>query len=346
MHQPLDHRMKSSKGDITVQPMNRSVLVLITTLFCSPIHAQMKPAPASGDSAMTIEDAAASEKKNKVSGDLDKEITNPKIRADSGSKSKWSMSTGLNYRGGSVSRPFGVERPDLLGLPENQIDTSLDANIKARYRTSKNSSYTLGAALGMKTPFHGDVNAKENQTNVGDPVLGYNRTFAANGLQNTWNLAASMGATDESKNVDLIGGVSTDYTFMKVLGRGFQVGLQGVTFYNFYSTEPGDNAFTATNRVPEKNDTRTEWSVSFNPTLEYHINDRLSFRTLFSYFRWRNLYGDDQTWRLLRLKEYQSIGLGIVATRDVYLYPNVQFLPRDVRGDYTNFAMSASMNLF
>ena len=82
------------------------------------------------------------------------------------------------------------------------------------------------------------------------------------------------------------------------------------------------------------------------PTLEYYFNDTLSFRTLFGYFRWRHLYGDENNLRMLRLKEYQSVGIGIVVSRDIYLYPNVQFLPREVRSDYTNFGVSAAVNVF
>ncbi len=48
-------------------------------------------------------------KANKVEGDLDQEISNLKLRAESGSKSKWSMSATANYRGGSVSSRLGGE---------------------------------------------------------------------------------------------------------------------------------------------------------------------------------------------------------------------------------------------
>lgn len=338
-----------------MQQCIRTMIIVSAALICFQVQAQTKAEPqaaavpgqpaatGAGESNVKIEEVSG--QKNKVAGDLDKEISNPKLRADSGSKSKYSMSTGLNYRGGSVQRPFGNERPNLLGTPEQQVDTSLDANIRARYRTTKNESYTFGASLGFKTPFHGDVNANENQLNVGDPVIGYNRTWAGLGLQNSWNINAAAGATDESKNVDLVASLATDYTLMKKFDK-FQLGIQGVFFHQFYDSGAGDNKLTRKKAGSEKHDSRIEYQLAFNPTVEYYVNDRFSVRALFSYFRWTNLYGDDQNWRLLRNKEYNSLGVGIVATRNVYLYPNVQFLPRDIRSDYTNFAMSASMNLF
>ncbi len=338
-----------------MQHMIRTTMLLSAALFCFHGQAQTKIEPAAAatpttpsvlpsttESKMTVEEATDS--KNKVKGDIDKEITNARIRAESGAKSKLSMSTGMNYRGGAISRPFGSERPDILGVPEAQLDTSLSALIRMRYRTTKHESYAFGAEIGAKTPFHGDINANENQLNVGDPSLTYNRTWAGLGLQNSWNMGIGAGATDESRNIDLIGNVFTDYSFVKAFQNKVSVGLQVVANYNFYSTGAGENPKYATNRVPDKNDTRGLWNVNFNPSVEYSLTDKLSMRALFSYFRWRHLYGDEQNWRMLRQKEYNSLGLGIAARRDIYLYPNVQFLPRDIRSDYTNFAMSATMN--
>jgi hypothetical protein len=53
--------------------------------------------------------------------------------------------------------------------------------------------------------------------------------------------------------------------------------------------------------------------------------------------------GDFFTW--IPNKVYQSAGLGISVTRDIYLYPNVQFIPEDVRSDRTNVGVSANINL-
>ncbi len=297
----------------------------------------------SGETKMQIEEAAG--RKNKVDGDIDQEITNIKLRADSGSKSKFSASATANYRGGSVSRPFGAERPDLSGLPDNQVDTSLDGTMKMRYRPDKNSSLSLGVSMGMKTPFQGDVNAGENQLNIGDPMAGYNRTFAAAGMQHSWNVYGSFGTSDESRNVDRDASFATDYTLMKKFDR-LSVGTTASVWWDVLSTEPGENPRWRQRAGMEKVDKRVSWGTTFSPTLEYQINEKFVLRALFAYFRWKHLYGDQENWRLLRIKEYNSVGVGIAVIRDVYLYPNVQFLPRDAKMANTNFGMSASLNLF
>ena len=45
-------------------------------------------------------------------------------------------------------------------------------------------------------------------------------------------------------------------------------------------------------------------------------------------------------------RPYQSMGIGMAVTRDIYLYPNVQFLPLDMRSDLTNVGMSANISFF
>jgi hypothetical protein len=287
----------------------------------------------------------AADKKNKVDGDIDQEITNAKLRADSGSKSKWSMSATANYRGGSVSRPFAAGRPDLSGLPDNQVDTSIDGTVKVRYRPDKNSSITAGVSLGMKTPFQGDVNANENQLNIGDPLLGYNRTFAALGLQNSWNVYGSAGTSDESKNVERTASFATDYTLMKKIDRVSFGGTASV-WWDVLSSEPGENPRWRQRAGMEKVDKRVLWGTTFSPTVEISLSEKLTLRGLFGYFRWKHLYGDGENWRLLRIKEYNSVGLGVALIRDVYLYPNVQFLPRDAKLANTNVGLSATINVF
>jgi hypothetical protein len=295
--------------------------------------------------SLQLEDATS--KQNRIDGDIDQEITNPKLRTDSGSKSKFSGSASMNYKGGALSKPFGAERPDLSGLPENQTDSSLDGGLKLRFRQDKNHSFTLGVALGVRTPLQGDVNTSTNQMNVGDPLLGYNYTWAgAWGLQNSANLYASYGTSKESVRIDQFGSIAADYTVMKKIVKRLQAGVTAYSYRNFYETKPGENKFTAVQGDPNHLDRRTDYMLSLSPTIEYYLSDKVALRTMMGFFRWRHLYGDRDEWSLMRIKEYQSIGVGWTVTRDVYLYPNVQFLPRNVRSEYTNVGLTTSINVF
>ncbi|MGZ3723569.1 MAG: hypothetical protein ACXVA9_11590 [Bdellovibrionales bacterium] len=327
----------------------RQQVYVLCFLFLSAVStasfAETSPAATAGsENKMSITDAAA--KKNKVDGDIDNEITNPKLRADSGSKSKFSMSSVFSYTGGALSSPFAADRPNLAGLPENQVESSINGSLKTRYRSTKNSSYTLGVGLGVQTPFEGRVNNNENQINIGDPVVGYNYIFPALGLQHSMDFTGTYATSNESLRVDQTASVGFAYNMVKAFQSGLNLGLNATSYYNLYDNRPGATKFTAIKDGDNRVDSRTAWAATFSPVVEYHFNDQFSFRTLFAYARWRHLYGDRKNWSMIHSKEYQSVGVGIALNRDVYLYPNVQFLPLDIRSDYTNFGISSSINVF
>jgi hypothetical protein len=92
---------------------------------------------------------------------------------------------------------------------------------------------------------------------------------------------------------------------------------------------------------------RDDYGLGIYPFAEYSFNDKLSFRTVFGYFNfvhYKNEYNNPTDLR--QSVPYQSMGLGISVTRDIYIYPNVQFVPRDIRADRTNVALSANISLF
>ena len=91
---------------------------------------------------------------------------------------------------------------------------------------------------------------------------------------------------------------------------------------------------------------QTDYFVGLYPFAEYLFNDRYSFRTVFGYFEYEALKGTAfASERIVRQTPYQSMGIGISLTRDIYLYPNIQFVPEDIRSERTNVALSTNINL-
>lgn len=287
------------------------------------------------------------EKTNTVSGNIDEEITNAKLRAESGSKSKYSFSTRLDYTGGSFTRAFGVQRPDLSGVPGNQTETSASIGLDGRYRMTKNDSVTLGTSFAMMTPFQGNVGDTGTQLNVFDPNLAYNRAFAGLGLQQTASVILTVGTSKETQDIDKNGSLTLSHNGLKEFKNGLSVGIATDLSYNSYNSAPGKSKNERTVAPGYYGgDRRQEWSLAFYPYGEYAINDRYAIRTVFGYLNFQHLYGDNNAFRLLKQKSYQSVGLGIAVTRDVYLYPNVQFVPDNIRSDFTNLAFNATINIF
>lgn len=322
---------------------NLSLLTLVMVISASAFAAPKKKAataPAEGQTTIQLDEAA--EKKNKVDGNIDEEITNKKLRTESGSKSKYSLSTNLIYNGGSVNEPFAAERPNLYASSGIETKTAMALGASIRYRANKNDSFTLGVTAGAITPLQGDVN-KGQQFQLYDPSLGYSRAFQAMGLQNIFGAGVSYGTSKVSVANDKVGDIGVGHTVMKTFKNGVSLGGAVQFDYNFYSTGAGDNK---NNRISGYGgDSRTDWSLGLYPMFEYEFTDKLSFRTVFRYTSWFHNLGDDND-SILKEVGTQSMGLGWSVTRDIYLYPNIQFLWQDIDSERTNVAVNMTANIF
>ena len=288
--------------------------------------------------------------KNKVAGDIDEDVTNARMRAESGSKSKWSISTTLNYKGGSLKQGFGAKRPNLSGKPGEELNSSISIDPNVRFRWSKNDSVTLGNSFAVMTPFQGRTT--KNQLNWRDPALGYNRVGKLGVLQTSASVSLSAGTSNESKALDNMGGIGTQVSGLYSFQNGLTLGTAVAFVWNHYTSKPGQNTDPRSKNLDDAGmpmyggDARNQYDVAIYPFLEYTFTDKLSFRTVFGYFNWSHTYGDPNKYRLLQSFVYQSMGVGISVSRDIYLYPNVQFVPDNIRSDFTNVAMSAMLNVF
>src|SRR5207244_2951865 len=83
--------------------------------------------------------------------------------------------------------------------------------------------------------------------------------------------------------------------------------------------------------------------IGIYPYFEYPFSDKLSLRSVYRGLTFYNsttspgdYTHDDAT---------QSLGLGWSVTRDVYFFPNIQWVWADMRPEKTNVAMTAYLNL-
>lgn len=323
--------------------------LLLSTLALSmsfAVHAQEQTSATAteGETKMKIEDAA--NKKNKVDGDIDQEITNKKLRAESGSKSKFSLSLDATYTGGSIEKPLNEKRPNLYGRPGTQTVSSMTVGPDIRYRWTKNDSVTFGTSFGVNSPLQGDINAggRKKQYRIGDPSLGYSRAGKIGSLQSILSLGTSYGTSPESLDTKKTFDVAASWTLMRTFTNGLSVGLATTLGNTFYSDAAGSNDNFAIDGYG--GDDRTDYEVALYPLAEYEINDMFSLRTVARYTTWYHNYGDASVDRLLHYKGTQSFGLGMSLARDFYVYPNIQFDWANMKSDRTNVAVSAIVNVF
>lgn len=273
-------------------------------------------------------------KEKKDVGDIDEEITNPRLRQSIGSKSRYSMSVGVSYLGSSVETPLEQTRPNLYGDEGVQLENSLGGSVSARYRWTPKDSVFVGAGWSMFSPFLGDP-----EPNFSDPSVTYNRAFKAIGLQNSLSVGFDVGTSIPSQDINQIGSLFVTHTVLKTFQTfPITIGVSASVAGYGFSGDVADQAI---------NDNRTSFLAALYPFSEIMINDRFSFRTVYGFFNFRNLDGSDgdiTEWD--RRPHYMSFGLNTSITRDILLYPSVQINPENLTPGRTNVGLSASLNIF
>ena len=277
--------------------------------------------------------------------EADQVITNRRLRADAGSLSKWSGSLYFNYQGGSAADPLKPNRPNIVAGADALALQNFTGTVGIRYRLTALDSITANTGFFITTPFHDRIKTKDpklkesfedtnRKLNVNDPSLKYIHLDKIWGLQSVTNFTPTLITNNQQHDVGYRSSWLLSQTFMKDFGNGFSLGLAGQSvFYTYEVEDPANNGKIAKN------------VLGLYPAAEYVINDTFNVRTVFGtwvYEQTRAAASD--TW--VKRKVYQSVGLGISLGRDVFLYPNIQYIPSDIRSDRTNIAISANVNVF
>lgn len=318
--------------------LNCKVLSVLLVLGLPSLAFSQAKKPVAKEAAATAAPLTAKPASDKA----DQVITNRRLRAESGSLSKWSGSLYFNYQGGSVADPLQADRPNIVAGADALTLQNFYADLGIRYRISDLDSITASAGVFVATPFHTTINTNDQKLKdefeknkrditVSDPSLKYRHLDSILGIQSVTGITATYITNAQQSKQGYDAAFSFSQTFMKEFGKsGLSVGgsLQW-TKYTFY----------------KPNSTLAENVPGFYPAAEYVINDLLNVRTVFGwqvYQQTRNMDHDTYAKR----KVYQSVGVGISLSRDIFLYPNIQFIPSDIRSDRTNIAISANVNVF
>lgn len=292
-------------------------------------------APASGESATKLSDVTPQNTDVKKEGDVDTDevITNRKLRAETGAKKKYSFSSTISYSGGTVNNPMADVRPNITAGIATQVAPRLSGSLGMRYRLSP--LQTLGASfgVGVDKPFHGDDKKSfRERSSASNPGVSFTNMSKILGIQAVSSVSANAFTTD----------------FLRTNGYVAGFGFSQTLVYDFggSKTSVGVSASFSTSIFDKDGPglMQGDYGVGAFPFFEYVFNDKLNFRTLVGFMADHSRETSD-FWTWTANKVYQSAGIGISVTRDLFLYPNVQFIPEDVRADRTNVGITATLNL-
>lgn len=287
------------------------------------------------------------QKKDEQTKDIDDEITNAKMRAESGSKSKYSVSIEFALNGGNLVEPLGKVRPNYSGIATQDTATNLTGEVGVSYRINPKNRLNLSTGVSVGQPFHSNIEEvsrlknEGGKTDVSTPSLTWSTAGRIGGTQNS----LSVGYSHHTKQVytdlyKMVGDLGVSHVVIfDIEGSNWQPGLSTSVGNTFYSD--GANS----SDVIGNDDRRADYYFGFYPFVEYSFNDRYSFRTVFRPFVYSHNRSDDA---LTFEKDMytQSLGIGIAVTRDIYLYPNMQFAPENLKPELTNVGLSSTINIF
>jgi hypothetical protein len=297
------------------------------------------------ESKMTIEDAK--DQANKASGeDVDETLTNNKLRAETGSKSKFSVATAFSYDGGSVNKPLDSDRPNIQALTGTTQASDLNGSINAKYNITQKDSILVGGGLRWIAPLQGGQRPSSYPTgqmfDVYDPNVLYQHVYKVGNIQSYYQAGPTFYTRTNLVQEGYIANVSIYNVNAYEIGKsGVTVGLESSAGTGFYKPPAAVGKMSA----DDVRDDESDYNFFTYPYIEYQLSEKVNLRAVtFLYSLEHTRLHSMDTWH--QDKVIQSFGVGISVTRDVFLYPNIQFVPDELRAADTNVGLAANINIF
>lgn len=264
------------------------------------------------------------------------ETQNNRAKALEGSASKWSGQLNLNYNGSSINHPFDKTVPNPGGdaVPNN---VTFGGTVSARYRFDP--TMTVGVNTGVTTehPFQGPSN-----TTIADPGIDLAKTFKTAFISHYLDFAATLYTNHQyHSELGYIGALTISDEMRHDFDMGLTLGLALAAEYAFFSDDNKyDNAAVKASQ--------SEYSFVASPYIEYALNKTFNLRSVFNLqaIHTRNI-SDAMTFETPHVN--QTLGLGIAATKSLFLYTYVRFYPfpySAIKADNTIFGTQLIVNLF
>ena len=275
--------------------------------------------------------------------DIDDEITNARLRAVSGAKTNWSFSSNFNYAGSSILTPTSSTRPQ-LNSQNNADPTNLNGQVAMKYRMTEHDSLLGGIGL-QYTPAYtkpGSNSTVDQQTTASSPYVDYNRAFRAGSAQHVIDIAVSKYTLGSDTSTNLNWGVSLgDQVMFDVSKTKLEVGAAFGYAQDIYNGQAVQSDKQG-NVSPQADYTYSQ--VYFEPVAEYAISDAVSLRTVYRLLVVNQDAANRTVWTT-QPHTTESIGVGFAVTRNIYLYPNLQWNWDQIAADATTVGFTANINL-
>lgn len=321
------------------------LLFSISGAFAAPQADNAEPADIVASPTPKIKDTSG--KANTVPGSekVDELVTNNYLRALSGSTSRWSFASSSNYQGGTLGSPLSQDRPDISNASATTTKSDFDSSVSAKFNINAVNSVSAGGGLRWVAPFYKDTPGYGGKRfDVFNPWIQYQYIYNFLGIQSVLQAQFTQWTQTDTTARGYAQTFNIDQEMVYEIGKtGLSFGISSFIQYTTFNKDGATyDPISGTNLDVEQ----SMYQFYIAPVLEYKINDKINLRTicgLLSYEHYRNQQG-----ALAFIPDgiYQSVGVGFSLTRDIFLYPNIQFLPGQIQSKLTNVGIGATVNLF
>lgn len=252
------------------------------------------------------------------------EITDPKLRADGGSLSKYGLKFNLTYNGPTLGNLEEKDQPNLDGTV-GSYQTAIAGAFGFRYRYNSKTSLGISTGVRLIYPFHG-----MGRTDLSNPSITADYSFKRLGIQMKSTTGYVVRTVPDFTRVGQIGMIYENLNLVYDFGLSpYAIGLDlamGVFFY--------DRGYEASDRKTARH------SLELAPNFKYRFNDRWIALTSLSFYYWNQRKETDYL-KLSSKIVYQKMGFSYNYSRDIYINPHLQFTPDRFAWDRTSLNVSA-----
>lgn len=281
----------------------------------------------STDSAVESRTTLGDSLKNKKFDD-NQDITDAKLKADSGSLSRYSLKFNLSYAGapiGDLNNPMQPNPDGSAGVYE----TNISGSIGARYRIDKQSTLGMGTGINALTPFQG-----VKRYDMKNPFVSYDISSKLGSVQVRNSVTLSAVTNPIYRGWGEYGGIGYDNSLVYNLGTSaFATVLD--TSISYYLFERG---------YDKKDKNAERYKLSFYPAVKYNFNDQINFNSSLAISYGNPRSTNDHTVLTNKILS-QRLALGYGYSHDIYISPYLNFYPGQMTLDSTTINFSTTFSV-
>lgn len=299
-----------------------------------------------GESRIKAEDLTQDAEQSE---DVDLLITNKQLRAESGSKSRWSLGSSFGYSGSNLRKPLAEDRPNIAATTATTDKALLDGHVEVKYNMAVRHSLSAGIGLRWIAPLSkgGPKNYDGTHTDMANPYLAYQFVYNLGGMQSVLQVQSAFYTESNLVRLGYVSSLSINQdSVFEIADSRLSLGFSIWGQYGLYNKSGETGSPDEHGYIEDVRTEQADYIFGLSPLVEYEINNTFNLRLVTNLWNFEHLRSESRLNTYAQDRITQSFGVGISVTRDIFVFPNVEYVPEDMRAEMTNIGITADINVF